>query len=126
MTTTELPEWLPDGRDMEAIRAGIDWDAIRVPAAVAQQVLEILGERTGACIEDVWGETVYWLVPAGTAVDWTAPASQALGVACWVTIPGPSADGGQRWLRSIRKHGVLTGPRLLAEALASCAAGVDR
>lgn len=117
MTSADLPSWLPRDRDVEALRAGVHWDAVRVPATLAADVLERLGDRTGAVIEDRWSGTVCWLVPAGTADTWNGPHSIALGAACWVTVPGPRADTGHRWLRSITTHSVLTGPRLLAEAL---------
>lgn len=117
--TSELPSWLPPGSDIEALRAGDHWDAIRVTADVAPQVLAALGERTGAVFGDRWTGIAYWLVPAGTADDWKAPHSIALGAACWVTVPGPKADNSHHWLRTVEEHGVLTGPRLLADALAS-------
>lgn len=117
--TTDLPSWLPDDKNVAALRAGIHWDAVRVPAGLADQVLAVLGDRTGAVIEDRWSRAVCWLVPAGTADTWTAPHSVALGAACWVTVPGPRADTGHRWLRPVTHHGVLTGPRLLADALAA-------
>ncbi len=114
---TKPPAWLPTGRDIEAIRAGVHWDAIRVRTPLGDAVLEHLGDRTGAVIEDTWGHALYWLVPAGTSTDWNVPESQALGVACWVTVPGPASDGGLRWRVPKTARGMLTGPRLLRAAL---------
>lgn len=120
--TSELPAWLPEGRSVRTFRAGRHWDAVRVPAAVAEQVLDTLGDRTGAVWVDHFADFVWWLVPAGAADSWTAPHSVAYGVACWVTIPGPNADerSSHRWVRTIADHAVLTGPRVLTEALKGC------
>lgn len=108
---------LPNGRDIEALRAGIHWDAVRVKAPLGDAVLARLGERTGAVIEDTWGRAMYWLVPAGTAATWRVPGSQALGSACWVTVPGPVADGGLHWRVPIAGNGLLTAPGPLRDAL---------
>lgn len=114
-------DWLPNGRDIEAIRAGVHWDAVRVATPLGDTVLDHLGERTGAVIEDTWGRVLYWLLPAGSAATWSVPGSQALGSACWVTVPGPTADVGLRWRVPGVPNGILTGPRLLRDALETVA-----
>lgn len=119
-----LPDWVPMDRNVEAVRAGIDWDAIRVKQPLGDTVLERLGTRTGAVIEDPWGKALYWLVRKGTAATWDAPGSRALGVACWVTVPGPLAgDAGPYWRVPIVTNGVCTEPRALREALEAAVRG---
>ena len=114
---TSTPAWLPAGRAVATLRAGHHWDAIRVRNPLAETVLDRLGGRTGAVIEDTWGRAMYWLVPAGTAAGWRVPDSVALGIACWVTVPGPLADGGIGWRVPAVGRRVLTDPDALAGAL---------
>lgn len=113
MTTT----WQPPGK-IETQRAGVHWDAIRIEQPLAEVVLRSLGRRTGVVIEDRWAHVWYWLVPAGTADTWDAPGSMPLGVACWVTVPCSTKSDRIVWRVPPSTHAVLTGPRLLAEALA--------
>ncbi len=116
---TSTTDWLPVGRDIATQRAGIHWDAVRIGSALGETILRLLGDRTGAVIEDTWGRTMYWLVPAGTAAAWDVPGSVALGIACWVTVPGPAAEEIRWRVPTTAQGGVLTGPRLLADALAA-------
>lgn len=114
--------WKPP-TEIETQRAGVHWDAIRIREPLATSVLAALGNRTGAVIEDtLGGPTWYWLVPAGTADTWDVAGSDALGAACWVTVPGPQTRGRIRW-RVPPTATLLTGPRLLTDALDRCSRG---
>jgi hypothetical protein len=109
--------WQPPS-EIETQRAGVYWDAVRIEWPLAEKVLRTLGRRTGAVIEDRWAHVWYWLVPPGTADTWDVPGSLALGVACWVTVPCSTKSDRIVWRVPPNTHPVLTGPRLLAEALA--------
>ncbi|MBU3868129.1 hypothetical protein KN815_29965 [Streptomyces sp. 4503] len=61
------PLWTPPpSMDIEALPAGTWWDAVRAAPAVGERALDILGNETGAVIQDKYG-TLYWLVRVGSA-----------------------------------------------------------
>ncbi|MFH8368834.1 hypothetical protein [Streptomyces sp. NPDC018031] len=56
--------WTPHhGTEVAALPAGRWWKAVRVPAHIGERALALLGEDSGAVIQD-W-RSMYWLVPAG-------------------------------------------------------------
>ncbi|WP_240529320.1 hypothetical protein [Streptomyces antioxidans] len=66
--TTQTPPWAPPNtEDVEALPVGIWWDAISAPTPVADRALDLLGDRSGAVIQDnTYGKT-YWLIDTATA-----------------------------------------------------------
>jgi hypothetical protein len=59
----------PPAVDVEALPAGKWWDAVRAAPTVGERALELLGDETGAVIQDKHGP-LYWLVAVGTATSW--------------------------------------------------------
>ncbi|MER8155621.1 hypothetical protein [Streptomyces sp. NPDC094472] len=64
------PSWTPPTAvDVEALPAGKWWDAVRAAPTVGERALELLGDETGAVIQDKHGP-LYWLVAVGSATSW--------------------------------------------------------
>jgi hypothetical protein len=121
-TATRQLDWLPiTNTRVQAVRCGHVWDAVCVPASCGEVVLRLLGDRSGALIEDLWARLMYWLVRPGTADAWPDwPEVQLLGEACWLTVPGLLCDGSLHWrIRPDRVEDHLTDPDLLRQAVAS-------
>lgn len=60
-------QWTPPASDaVEVLPAGRWWDAVHVPAPIGEHALDLLGDNSGAVIEDTHGTTLYWLIPPGT------------------------------------------------------------
>ncbi|MEV8058158.1 hypothetical protein AB0P37_17040 [Streptomyces antimycoticus] len=64
-----LPWTPPPAVDVEALPAGKWWDSVRAAPLVGQRALELLGDDTGAVIQDKYG-TLYWLIEVGSADSW--------------------------------------------------------
>ncbi|WP_413809003.1 hypothetical protein [Streptomyces sp. OE57] len=69
MTTRPLPWTPPNTEDVEALPVGTWWDAVRAAPTVGERALELLGDATGAVIQDKHGP-FYWLVAVGSAASW--------------------------------------------------------
>ncbi|MEV6130262.1 hypothetical protein AB0M05_26025 [Streptomyces violaceusniger] len=69
MNPQVLPWTPPPAVDVEALPAGKWWDAVRAAPTVGERALELLGEETGAVIQDKHGP-LYWLVAVGSATSW--------------------------------------------------------
>ncbi|MEU4171039.1 hypothetical protein AB0F46_29685 [Streptomyces sp. NPDC026665] len=89
--------------------AGKDWDAIRVTRSTGLSVIEILGTRCGAVVEDPLTTSLYFFVAPGVAAAWDVDTTRPLGSGSSVTIPpdrrtqGPGphwrmCPGEDRWL----------------------------
>lgn len=50
------------------VEVGPHWDAVRVPAAIGERTLALLGSATGAVIADY--SLTYWLIWPGDADNW--------------------------------------------------------
>ncbi|WP_151478134.1 hypothetical protein [Streptomyces albicerus] len=90
MPSSDAPRWLrPLGPEVRTLPAGEWWDAVRVPLATGVRILDHLGPRTGAVIEDGFGGSgiLYWLIPPGAAETWHLPPAQILGPGSHVAIP---------------------------------------
>ncbi|GAA0896424.1 MULTISPECIES: hypothetical protein [Streptomyces violaceusniger group] len=61
-----LPWTPPNSQDIEALPAGRWWDAVRAAPTIGERALQLLGDETGAVIQDKHGP-LYWLVSVGTA-----------------------------------------------------------
>ncbi|WFB09513.1 hypothetical protein LRS74_22525 [Streptomyces sp. LX-29] len=119
---TRIEPWRPpNGPDIEPQPAGIWWDAVKVPTAIAQRTLTLLGGDSGAVIEDSYGAVWYWLVAPGAAGDWTV--QRVLGKGAYVAVPpqdrryGP----GPHWRVAPTHDGYLTEPGRLHAALLAAA-----
>ncbi|MEV5770065.1 hypothetical protein AB0L49_02175 [Streptomyces antimycoticus] len=69
MSIEALPWTPPPAVDVEALPAGKWWDAVRAAPTVGERALELLGDETGAVIQDKNGP-LYWLVEVGSATSW--------------------------------------------------------
>ncbi|MCX4575592.1 hypothetical protein OHB41_20850 [Streptomyces sp. NBC_01571] len=89
--------------------AGADWDAIRVTRSTGLTVMEILGSRCGAVVDDPVTTSLYFFVRVGTAEVWDVDTTRPLGEGSTVAIPptrrteGPGphwrmCPGEDRWL----------------------------
>ncbi|MCM3807061.1 hypothetical protein ND808_14420 [Streptomyces sp. DR7-3] len=69
-TAQAFPWAPPNAMDVEALPVGEWWDAVSAPTSVADRALELLGDRSGAVIQDdTYGKT-YWLIGIDTARSW--------------------------------------------------------
>lgn len=93
--------WLGGARAL--LRAGVAWDAVKVPASIVyrladssdpERIRAILAEHKadGPTIADP-GRAYYLLVPAGTAANWRTHGAECLGAACYLSVPAPSRLG---------------------------------
>ncbi|WP_329528468.1 hypothetical protein [Streptomyces sp. NBC_01462] len=67
--------------------AGTDWDAIRVIRSTGLTVMEILGARCGAVVDDPVTTSLHFFVRVGTASMWDVDTTRPLGAGSSVTIP---------------------------------------
>jgi hypothetical protein len=118
-TRTQPLDWLPSGRDIAMRPAAQAWDAIRVPAHIAQRALNMLGDASGAVICDPWSSAVYWLVPVGIAATWEMRETRALGESQYVGVPSTAhrTRPGPHWLIPPTEDRCHTDPQLLRAAL---------
>lgn len=67
MSIEALPWTPPNTEDVEVLPVGKWWDAVSAHTAVADRALELLGDQSGAVIQDdTYGKT-YWLIGIGTS-----------------------------------------------------------
>nr|WP_043237023.1 hypothetical protein [Streptomyces violaceusniger] len=66
MNPQVLPWTPPNNEDVEALPAGKWWDAVRAQPTVGERAVQLLGDETGAVIQDKHGP-LYWLVQVGSA-----------------------------------------------------------
>ncbi|WP_317259541.1 MULTISPECIES: hypothetical protein [Streptomyces] len=129
--TTE-PWTPPQGADIEMVRVGSHWDAVRAPVPIGERALELLGGATGAVIADY--AQMYWLIVAGGAQYWRRlPQVQTLGAAAtsYIGVPpiGHTAGPVLHWRVPLGPDRYLTDSPLLRGALAQAVAaelGPDR
>jgi hypothetical protein len=69
MTPKALPWKPPPSADVEALPVGRWWDAVRATPTVGGHALRLLGDATGAVIQDSY-TTLYWLIEVGSAKSW--------------------------------------------------------
>ncbi|WP_308358489.1 hypothetical protein [Streptomyces cucumeris] len=106
---------------------GKHWDAVRVSPPVAERGLELLGDDTGAVIQDQRG-TLYWLVAIGSAASWHLRGTRVLcelaDEATYLGVPPadwtePSHKGNTHWRVPLAPDRYLTDTRALWQALAA-------
>ncbi len=96
------------------------WDLVTVPSRQGLEAVDIMRLRTGVgpVLHDVSGDTLGFLVPAGTADDWELPGS-----ACIQThrkgraAPGEPPVAGTRWLVAPEHSNPVNDPAMLRLAL---------
>lgn len=68
--TKAMPWTPPNTEDVEALPVGKWWDAVSVSAAVGDRALQVLGEESGAVIQDDLYGKLYWLIETDSARSW--------------------------------------------------------
>lgn len=119
-----LPRWMPIGDEPDLCATGMWWDAIRAVEATGLRAMEILtdaGDPIGPVILEPEGPEprLYFLVPSGTAADWTEPGTVALGTKCHVLVPqaDKTEPPGLHWHKLPSTPRLLTQPAALRRAL---------
>ncbi|MGW3571231.1 hypothetical protein ACWDSL_46385 [Streptomyces sp. NPDC000941] len=109
---------------MELQPAGKSWDVVRVPFSIGigKRTLDLLGETTGAVIENPIDRVLYWLIAPGAAAEWDLsllPSVQVWGATAYVEVPpaGLETGPGVRWRVPLRNGQHLTDPAALHAAL---------
>ncbi|WP_431772171.1 hypothetical protein [Streptomyces cucumeris] len=103
---------------------GKHWDAVRVSPPVAERGLNLLGDDTGAVIQDQRG-TLYWLIAVGSAASWHLRGTRVLcelaDEATYLGVPPVDWCEGPRihWRVPLGPDRYLTDTRALWEALAA-------
>ncbi|MER7788140.1 hypothetical protein [Streptomyces sp. NPDC097640] len=126
MTTRALKWTPPSGYDVKLVPTGTWWDAVRASATVGEHALKLLGDESGAVIQDRYGP-LYWLVAPGAADGWDVREVQVLGAstaeASYVGVPPAhwTSGPGTRWRIPVGPDCYLTEAELLhgAPALAA-------
>ncbi|SEC89533.1 hypothetical protein [Streptomyces melanosporofaciens] len=109
--------------DVEALPAGKWWDAVRAAPTVGERALELLGEESGAVIQDRHGP-LYWLVAVGSAKSWHLRQVRVLAKleheSTYLGVPPVSWTEGPRthWRVPLSADHYLTDAWKLWEALA--------
>jgi hypothetical protein len=123
MPTNALP-WTPPNRgDVKALPTGLWWDAVRAAPAIGDRALDLLGDATGAVIQDTYG-TLYWLTKVGTARSWhlrkVHALTQLVDEATYLGVPPASRTKppGTHWRIPLGHDRYLTHADRLHAALA--------
>jgi hypothetical protein len=107
METQSLrPSWMPEPGTLQALRAGIWWDAVVVPQLLGLDALEVMAHAdTRAPGPVIWDyglvhPVLYFLVPVGTAATWSVGGTETLGEAAFIGVPGATTiePPGPHWL----------------------------
>lgn len=118
------PTALPTIGGCQLQPAGLEWDAVRVPRTIGVHALAILGNRSGAVIEDPREPAVYWFVRRGSATGWDLSETRPLGMNQHLVVPprdrveGP----GPHWRIRPVDGGLITDVRALRAAVEAAVA----
>ncbi|MEU0811514.1 hypothetical protein [Streptomyces sp. NPDC005970] len=97
---------------------------MRVPLSIGigRRALDLLGETTGAVIENPFDKVLYWLIAPVSATEWDMsrlPNIQVWGTTAYIEVPslGFETGPGVRWRVPLRYDRYLTDPVALFAAL---------
>ncbi|NUP40716.1 MAG: hypothetical protein HOY76_27800 [Streptomyces sp.] len=97
---------------------------MRVPLSIGigKRALDLLGEATGAVIENPFDKVFYWLIAPGSAAGWdmsALPSVQVWGATAYIEVPSVDSRRGPgvRWRVPPRDDRHLTDPTVLLAAL---------
>ena len=121
---TSIEPWMPpSGCSAELRPAGRSWDVVRVPLSigVGNRALGLLGDTTGAVIQNPFDEVLYWLIAPGSAATWDMTllsGTQVWGATAYIEVPAIDCRKGPgiHWRVPPRDHH-LTDPTALLAAL---------
>jgi hypothetical protein len=113
-TVPELCTPLPAGFEAEMREAGVDWDAVSLPAYLGDRVLAELADDCGAVIRDPYAHLLYWLIRPGTAEGRRFPDAarvRVLGKGSCLVVPPVGCDRSAvvYWARPVVNGCLLTG-----------------
>lgn len=119
-----LPWTPPSGRSVQLQPAGRSWDVVRAPLSIGigKRTLDLLGETTGAVIENPIDRVLYWLIEPGAAAEWDMsllPSVKVWGATAYIEVPpiGFETGPGVRWHVPLWHDQYLTDPAALFAAL---------
>ncbi|WP_059006442.1 hypothetical protein [Streptomyces specialis] len=78
---------MPSGDLPQPYPCGVEWDAVSVGFVDGYRVVGMLGQRSGAVIEDAEGGRVTWLVKPGAAGGWCLPGVAVRGLGLRLLVP---------------------------------------
>ncbi|MGY0061969.1 hypothetical protein ACWY4P_36460 [Streptomyces sp. LZ34] len=122
MTIKALKWTPPSGYDIKVVPTGKWWDSVRASVRVGEHALKLLGDASGAVIQDRHGP-LYWLVAPGAADGWNVRDVQVLGAstaeASYVGVPPAhwTSSPGTYWRIPVGPDCYLTDAQLLHGAL---------
>ncbi|MET8182299.1 hypothetical protein [Streptomyces sp. NPDC005336] len=122
MSTEALPWTPPNTHSVQLLPAGKWWDAVRVPRALGEHALRLLGEATGAVIDDPLDKRLAWLIEPGTADQWDMswlPTVELRDTTAYIDVPplGRTIGPGVHWRVPITYDRYLTEPTVLYTVL---------
>ncbi|MGW5448681.1 hypothetical protein [Streptomyces asiaticus] len=122
MTTRALPWTPPNTTIVQLLPAGKWWDAVRAPRALGEHALRLLGDTTGAVIDDPRDRRLNWLIEPGAAHQWDMswlPTVDVRGETAYIDVPpADCTEGiGVHWRVPLRYDRYLTDPTVLHTAL---------
>ncbi|MFH8577091.1 hypothetical protein [Streptomyces zaomyceticus] len=85
MVTPQARSDLLSATGCESVAVGVSWDAVRVPRSIGLIAVDILGQRSGAVIDD--GMALYWLLPLRSASQWDIVGTRVLRDGETLSIP---------------------------------------
>ena len=105
-TCLGMPPWMPPVDTIAVLPVAEWWDIIVAPQTLGLAALEILDlgsdRAPGPVLWEPMGPIprLQFLVPTGTSDGWSVPHTSALGVACFIGVPGPTTlePPGIHWL----------------------------
>ncbi|MET7763879.1 hypothetical protein ABZS71_18335 [Streptomyces sp. NPDC005393] len=122
MPTKALP-WTPPNIDsVRSLPAGLWWDAVRVPRALGEHALRLVGDATGAVIDDPLDKRLCWLIEPGAADQWDMSwltGVELYGRTTFVYVPPADRTSGPgvHWRLPLRYDRYLTEPAFLLSVL---------
>ncbi|WPB92689.1 hypothetical protein [Streptomyces malaysiensis] len=122
MPTNALPWTPPATCSVRMLPAGRWWDAVQAPRALGEHALRLLGDATGAVIDDPGGKRLVWLVEPGAADRWDMgwlPGIELRGSATFIHVPGVDRTEGPgvHWCVPLAPGRYLTEPAFLLAVL---------
>ncbi|AGP56200.1 hypothetical protein [Streptomyces rapamycinicus] len=122
MPTDALPWTPPANCSVQMLPAGRWWDAVQAPRALGEHALRLLGDATGAVIDDPRGKRLAWLIAPGASDPWDMtwlPGIELRGQATYVHVPAvEQTEGpGVHWRVPLAPGRYLTEPAYLLTVL---------
>ena len=117
-----LPWTPPNTESVRSLPAGLWWDAVRTPRALGEHALRLLGDATGAVIDDPLDKRLCWLIQPGAADQWDLgwlAGVELYGETTFVYVPPADRTSGHgvHWRVPLAPGQYLTEPAYLLSVL---------